>query len=156
MIEKIMKQKWFLVEAVEKIVGIAGNPEMFYAAFISTSPHKLSPDAIKLAELVVYSGPATSMAQPFEKIVGEHLVALHNDFLVAEAKRRRAEEEALNGPKKHGGWPAGKPRGPRKKKVKAVQAESGGVVPQGHSVQAEDSQVQTVVLQENETQTVAE
>ncbi len=132
-VEEMMDVEWFLVENLHKVIGDSGYPEIYYEAWISTSPHKdKAKSGYRIANLQRWFGPGLN--GEIEQALGRHLVDAHNAFIkkpsrietvtnppqdVVEAVKDAKEEQQAADyqkyvveakPKRSSGWPKGVPR----------------------------------------------
>ena len=90
-IDEIFASKWFLVEDITKVIRQAGYPEVYYEAYISTSPEKNQ--GHRLANIQRWVGPPNYNGE-IERRVGYYLIDLHNAVVKAEkAKKTRSSTE---------------------------------------------------------------
>jgi hypothetical protein len=80
-IDEIFASEWFVVENIARIIRQAGYPEVYYEAYISTSPEKNR--GHRLANIQRWVGPPDYNGE-IERRVGHHLVDLHNALVKAE------------------------------------------------------------------------
>jgi len=90
-IDEIFASEWFLVEDITKVIRQAGYPEVYYEAYISTSPEKNQ--GYRLANIQRWVGPPNYNGE-IERRVGYYLIDLHNALVKAEkAKKHKDNKE---------------------------------------------------------------
>src|SRR5947207_2896894 len=90
-IDEIFASEWFLVEDITKVIRQAGYPEVYYEAYISTSPEKNQ--GYRLANIQRWVGPPNYNGE-IERRVGYYLIDLHNALVKAEkAKKHKAAQK---------------------------------------------------------------
>src|SRR5947209_20073636 len=90
-IDEIFASKWFLVEDITKVIRQAGYLEVYYEAYISTSPEKNQ--GYRLANIQRWVGPPNYNGE-IERRVGYYLIDLHNALVKAKkAKKTQSSTE---------------------------------------------------------------
>src|SRR2546421_6253274 len=106
-IDEIFASEWFVVENIARIIRQAGYPEVYYEAFISTSPEKNQ--GHRLANIQRWVGPPDYNGE-IERRVGHHLVDLHNALVKAEKGEKHKAAQPLPKRKKRNVSPEARAR----------------------------------------------